>query len=64
VVEFRNAISFDPKYVEAHAGLAGALEKQGKAAEAAAERACAKAIENSVPDPPNAQDVPAACAKQ
>jgi protein O-GlcNAc transferase len=64
VVEFRNAISFDPEYAEAHAELAKALEKQGKATEAAAERACAKAIETSVPHPPNAQGVPAACAKQ
>jgi tetratricopeptide (TPR) repeat protein len=64
VVEFRNAISFDPEYEEAHAELASALEKQGKTAEASAERACAKAIETSVPDPLNAQSVPTACAKQ
>jgi tetratricopeptide (TPR) repeat protein len=64
VVEFRNAISFDPEYAEAHAELASALEKQGKTAEAAAERACANAIENSAPDSQNAQGGPAACAKQ
>jgi protein O-GlcNAc transferase len=64
VVEFRNAISFDPAYAEAHAELASALDKQGKTAEAAAERSCAKAIENSVPDALKAQGQPAACAKQ
>jgi Tfp pilus assembly protein PilF len=63
VVEFRNAISFDPEYAEAHAELARALEQQGKAAEAAAERACATAIQNSVPDPQHVQNSPAACAK-
>jgi tetratricopeptide (TPR) repeat protein len=45
VVEFRNAISFDPGYAEAHAQLAIALEKQGKTAEAAQERQRAKALE-------------------
>jgi tetratricopeptide (TPR) repeat protein len=64
VVEFRNAIEFDPGYEEAHAELAEALEKQGKRPEAAAERACAKAIEGSVTDSQNAQGVPAACVKQ
>jgi tetratricopeptide (TPR) repeat protein len=63
VVEFRNAISFDPEYAEAHAELAEALEKQGKAAEAAAQRACAKAIESPAPDSQNAPQGPAACAK-
>ncbi len=42
IVEFRNAISFDPDYAEAHLGLAQALDKQGKSAEADAERARAK----------------------
>lgn len=64
IVEFRNAIGFDPRYAEAHLELARALEKRGKTAEAAAERACAKAIENSVSDSENAQGGPAACAKQ
>jgi tetratricopeptide (TPR) repeat protein len=63
VVEFRSAISFDPDFAEAHAGLAEALEKQGKAEEAAAERACAKAIENPVPDSQDAPHRPEACAK-
>jgi protein O-GlcNAc transferase len=39
IVQFRDALSFDPGYAEAHSGLAEALGKQGKAAEAAAERA-------------------------
>lgn len=45
VVQFRDALTFDPKYAEAHARLAEALEKQGKTAEAAAERAQAEALE-------------------
>jgi protein O-GlcNAc transferase len=44
IVEFRNAITFDPKYAEAHLGLADALERQGKKQEADAERAQAKAL--------------------
>jgi tetratricopeptide (TPR) repeat protein len=64
VVEFRNAISFDPAYAEAHAELAGALQKQGMTAEAAAERACATALVSSAPESQHAQGVPAACAKQ
>ena len=42
IVEFRDALSFDPSYAEAHLKLAAALEKQGKTAEAAAERAQAE----------------------
>jgi Tfp pilus assembly protein PilF len=38
VAQFREALSFDANYADAHAGLATALEQQGKAAEAAAER--------------------------
>lgn len=45
IIQFRNALTFDPKYREAHLRLAEALEKQGKTAEAAAERAQAKALE-------------------
>lgn len=47
IVQFRDAISFDPNYVEAHSGLAAALQKQGKIAEAAAERAEAKSLGNA-----------------
>jgi protein O-GlcNAc transferase len=39
IVQFREALSFDSAYVEAHLRLAEALDKQGKPAEAAAERA-------------------------
>lgn len=39
IVQFREALSFDPGYAEAHLSLAEALGKQGKSAEAAAERA-------------------------
>jgi protein O-GlcNAc transferase len=60
VVEFRNAISFDASYAEAHAELAQALEKEGNAAEAAAERERAKAIEDPAPDSQKAQHGPSA----
>jgi Tfp pilus assembly protein PilF len=46
IVEFRNAISFDSDYIEAHLELAKALEKLGNAPEAAAEREKARAIES------------------
>ena len=39
IVQFREALSFDPGYAEAHLSLAEALGKQGKSAEAAVERA-------------------------
>jgi protein O-GlcNAc transferase len=38
IVEFQNAISFDPSYPEAHLGLADAFDRQGKTTDAAAER--------------------------
>jgi protein O-GlcNAc transferase len=38
IVEFQNAISFDPSYPEAHLGLADAFDRQGKISDAAAER--------------------------
>jgi len=44
IVQFHNALTFDPDYAEAHLRLAEALEKQGKTAEAAAERAQAEAL--------------------
>ncbi len=51
IVEFRDALSYDPDYVEAHMGLANALQQQGHVAEAAAERQKAKAVEDkSTPD--------------
>jgi protein O-GlcNAc transferase len=44
IVQFRDALTFDPKYVEAHLELAEALEKQGKPDEAAKERAQAQSL--------------------
>ena len=46
VIQFRDAITFDPQYAEAHLALATALQKQGKTAEAEAERAQAKSLGN------------------
>lgn len=45
VADFRDALSYDPNYVEAHLGLANALQLEGKIAEAAAERQKAVALE-------------------
>lgn len=45
IVEFRDALSFDPACSKAHMGLANALQQQGKVAEAAAERQKAEALE-------------------
>jgi Tfp pilus assembly protein PilF len=44
IVEFRNALSYDPGYAQAHLGLANALERQGNSAEAAAERQKAETL--------------------
>lgn len=44
IAQFREALTFDAKYAEAHLELAKALEKQGKTAEAASERAQAEAL--------------------
>jgi protein O-GlcNAc transferase len=38
IVQFKDALSYDPQYVEAHLGLANALERQGNVIDAAAER--------------------------
>jgi protein O-GlcNAc transferase len=43
IVQFRDALSYDGNYAEAHLGLANALDRQGKTAEAAAERQKAEA---------------------
>jgi protein O-GlcNAc transferase len=45
IVEFRNALSFDANYPEAHVGLANALQQQGDLAEAAIERQKAEALQ-------------------
>lgn len=55
LVEFHNAIGFDPTYAEAHFELAEALEKQGKSQEAAAERSRGMALEKGSGDAPTAQ---------
>jgi protein O-GlcNAc transferase len=47
IAQFHDALSYDVNYVEAHLGLAAALERQGKAAEAAAERQKAEALKTS-----------------
>jgi protein O-GlcNAc transferase len=47
ITQFHDALSYDPAYVEAHFGLAAALEKQGKTAEAAAERQKAEALKTT-----------------
>jgi tetratricopeptide (TPR) repeat protein len=44
ITQFRDALAFDPGYIEAHKELAEALEKQGKTAEAEAERAQAESL--------------------
>ena len=49
IAEFREALTYDSNYAEAHAGLAKALEQQGKVAEAAAERQKAEALEKASP---------------
>jgi protein O-GlcNAc transferase len=38
IVQFQDALTYDPNYAEAHLGLANALDRQGKATEAALER--------------------------
>ena len=50
IADYREALSFDPKYTQAHDGLAKALERQGKSIEAAAERQ--KATAPNQPSPP------------
>jgi protein O-GlcNAc transferase len=44
IVEFRNALSYDPDYMQAHLGLAAALQRQGNSAEAAVERQKAETL--------------------
>jgi Tfp pilus assembly protein PilF len=48
IVQFRDALSFDANYAEAHLGLANALDRQGKPTDAAAERQKAEAAKTAV----------------
>jgi len=45
VAQYKEALSYDPDYLEAHRGLAAALEQQGNAPEASAERQKADSLE-------------------
>jgi Flp pilus assembly protein TadD len=47
IQRFQDAVTSDPNYAEAHTGLATALERQGRTAEAAAEREKAAALAKS-----------------
>jgi len=49
VAAFRDAVSFDAGDVEAHLGLANALDQQGKTAEAASERQKAQSLKVASP---------------
>jgi tetratricopeptide (TPR) repeat protein len=50
IADYRAAVSFDPKYAQAHEGLAKALDRQGKTMEAAGERQKATALRQSAPE--------------
>jgi tetratricopeptide (TPR) repeat protein len=49
IADYREALSFDADYPQAHEGLAKALDRQGKTMEAAAERQKATALRQSAP---------------
>ncbi|MGA2051132.1 MAG: tetratricopeptide repeat protein [Terracidiphilus sp.] len=49
IADYNEALSFDPNYVDAHEGLAKALERQGKTMEAAAERQKAASLRQHTP---------------
>jgi protein O-GlcNAc transferase len=49
IADFNEALSFDPNSIEAHEGLAKALERQGKTVEAASERQKATALRQATP---------------
>jgi len=44
ITQFHDALSYDPNYMDAHLGLAAALEKQGKTAAAAEEHKKAETL--------------------
>jgi tetratricopeptide (TPR) repeat protein len=47
ILQFQDALSYDANYADAHLGLANALERQGKTAEAATERRKAEAAKTT-----------------
>ena len=47
VLQFQEALSYDANYTDAHLGLATALDRQGKTAEAATERQKAEAAKTA-----------------
>lgn len=47
ILQFQEALSYDANYVDAHLGLANALDRQGKTVEAAAERKKAEATQKA-----------------
>lgn len=49
IAQFREALSYDDSYADAHAGLAAALDREGKTVEAAAERQKAEALKTPAP---------------
>ncbi len=49
IERYQEAVSSDPTYVEAHRGLATALERAGRTAEAEAERQKAAQLEQGQP---------------
>jgi len=48
ILQFKDALGYDPNYVEAHLGLADALERQGNKMDAAAERQKANDLKKSL----------------
>jgi protein O-GlcNAc transferase len=47
ITQFHDALSYDENYPEAHLGLAAALDREGKTAEATAERQKAEAVKRA-----------------
>jgi protein O-GlcNAc transferase len=47
IAQYKEALSYDPGYAEAHRGLAAALDRQGNATEATAERQKANSLEGA-----------------
>jgi Flp pilus assembly protein TadD len=49
IERYQEAVASDPTYADAHSGLAAALARQGRSAEAAAEREKATALDRAAP---------------